>query len=335
MSYELNKTDGTTILQLDDGIVDSVSASIKFVGRNVVNYGEIQNENFLHMLENFANNSAPDFPIRGQLWFDASDATLRLKLYDGVVWRQVPTIEYNSTSTGQTIGDLWFSTTQGQLFVKTGSGHILIGPNSNATTSNKLLNPAKINGVDFDGSYNITITAATPAALTAGNYLSGNPFTGGAPVTWTVDVGTVSEPTPFKVVARNSSGDIWYNEGHGVSSSSKYADLAEKYLADQYYAPGTVVSIGGEREVRASYHGERAIGVVSGNPGYKMNSDLEDGTYIALKGRVPVMITGEVSKGDQLIATGIGKACKGQGPMVFAIALENSNGREIIEALVL
>jgi hypothetical protein len=336
MAYELTRRNGSTLVDLDDGVVDNVSSSIKFVGRNVVNYGEIQNENFLHLLENFSNNSAPAVPLSGQIWFDTASLTLRV--YNGTTWRQIPEVVYSSTATNQTSGDLWYNSSANQLYVKSGSSYTLIGPNSNSSTTNKLLNPARINGVNFDGSADITITAATNSALLAGSYLIGNNFNGSASVTWTVDVGAVDSPTAFKIVARNSDGDIWYNIGHGASTASRYGDLAEKYLSDQEYEVGTVMSIGGEKEVTASKYGDRAIGVVSSNPGYMMNSELENGTYIALKGRVPVKIQGVVKKGEDLIAADNGKAIVSNTLIkskVFAIALEDSNDKEVIEALIL
>jgi hypothetical protein len=117
------------------------------------------------------------------------------------------------------------------------------------------------------------------------------------------------------------------------------ADLAEKYLADAEYEVGTVVMVGGEAEVTASVQGARAIGVVSENPAFMMNSELEGGTYIALKGRVPVKVFGPVTKGDRLIAdnNGCAMALKAVNSDTFAIALETNldNGEKTIEALVL
>jgi len=333
VAYELTRQDGTTLVDLEDGLVDTVSASIKFVGRNVVNYGEIQNENFLHLLENFSNNSAPNAAISGQLWFDSSSLTLRV--YDGSVWRQLPKVAVGTTATNQISGDFWYNNNSNQLYVKSNSGYTLIGPNSNANTSNRLLSPVKINGVDFDGSADITITAATTNSLSAGTYLSGSSFNGASSVTWTVDVGTVNSADPLKVVARDSAGDIWYTVGHGVSTSSRYGDLAEKYLADQDYEVGTVVAIGGEKEITAAWPGSRPLGVVSEKPGYMMNSELENGVYIALKGRVPVKITGSIKKGDEMAAFADGRAGVSLGVKTFAIALEDSNGKDVIEAVIL
>ncbi len=139
------------------------------------------------------------------------------------------------------------------------------------------------------------------------------------------------------IAARNALGDIYARLFQGTATSAQYADLAEKYLADQEYEIGTVVVVGGEKEVTASSWGQRAIGVVSTNPAYMMNSELEGGTYIALKGRVPCKIIGAVKKGDRLIAGNDGAAMVGNvnSNDVFAIALEDNNQSNIIEVLVL
>jgi hypothetical protein len=145
--------------------------------------------------------------------------------------------------------------------------------------------------------------------------------------------------TPYSIAARDASANITANIFNGTATAARYADLAEKYLADQEYETGTVVAVGGDAEVTACSTGQRAIGVVSANPAYMMNSELEGGTYIALKGRVPVKVTGVVNKGDTLIAGENGTAITwlSNSNPVFAVALESSNdaGVKIIEALVL
>ena len=114
--------------------------------------------------------------------------------------------------------------------------------------------------------------------------------------------------------------------------------MAEKYLADAEYDEGTVVAVGGEKEVTASSFGDLAIGVVSLHPAYKMNNTLVGGTYIALKGRVPVKVVGAVKKGDQLVASDNGCAQKAQNSLdIFAVALENNDDTSIklVECVVL
>jgi hypothetical protein len=162
--------------------------------------------------------------------------------------------------------------------------------------------------------------------------------------TWSATVSTQYRTakllaTPYSIAARDASANITANIFNGTATAARYADLAEKYLADQEYETGTVVVIGGDAEVTACTVGKRAIGVVSANPAYMMNSELEGGTYIALKGRVPVKVTGAVNKGDTLIAGDNGTAIAwiSDSNSVFAVALESNDdkGVKVIEALVL
>jgi len=141
------------------------------------------------------------------------------------------------------------------------------------------------------------------------------------------------------IAARDSSGNLTATIFNGTATAARYADLAEKYLADVDYEIGTVVCVGGEKEVTACFRTDKAIGVVSGNPAFMMNSELAGGTYIALKGRVPVRVIGAVNKGEKLVTAdnGCASATTGQTLGVFAIALESNSdeGIKIVEALVL
>jgi hypothetical protein len=143
-------------------------------------------------------------------------------------------------------------------------------------------------------------------------------------------------PIGNTIAARTSGGNLFAILFEGTATSARYADLAEKYLTDKEYEVGTVMVVGGEKEVTASTAGQRAVGVVSGNPAFMMNSELEGGTYVALKGRVPVKVFGRVNKGDELIAGHEGNAVAGSGK-VFAIALEHNDnpGVKLVEAVIL
>ena len=147
--------------------------------------------------------------------------------------------------------------------------------------------------------------------------------------------------TANTIAARTSSGNLVAVLFDGTATAARYADLAEKYLADAEYESGTVVMIGGDAEVTACHNGSRAIGVVSTDPAFMMNKDLEGGIYIALKGRVPCKIMGPVNKGDDLVAykTGTARAAGGDDDIgkTFAVALESSDseGVSVIEVLVL
>jgi hypothetical protein len=93
-----------------------------------------------------------------------------------------------------------------------------------------------------------------------------------------------------------------------VATSALYADIAERYEADSYYEPGTVLVIGGPKEVTICHsHGDiKVAGIVSQNPAYRMNDEAgtdETHPHIALKGRVPCKVIGPVKKGDLLVTS--------------------------------
>ena len=142
----------------------------------------------------------------------------------------------------------------------------------------------------------------------------------------------------------NGSGDIGQSANrfaviYGTSTSARYADLAEKYTTDQEYDPGTVIVIAsaGDAEGTASYTtGQRVLGVVSTNPAFIMNDEL-DGQAIALRGRVPVKVVGPIRKGQPLICNQDGKGVHGDTINSFAISLETNEERSVklVECVIL
>jgi len=503
MSYVINKFNGTAITTIEDGTVDQ-TLDIKLIGKNYAGYGEIQNENFLHMLENFANNAPPPNAIAGQIWFDST--TKKLKFFTGdtpggvKLFKTAGGVEYSANEpSSATEGDLWLDTSVNQLKVRiAGSQWLSVGPQSAGTGTTQLVSrqvkatddslksiiAATVNnevvyviskdfdftlktgdlannGLDGSGFTLIkkgitlaysdsngkstqshrfwgTASAATGLVDSLGNFVPASAFVQSGSSTFTAivrfaDVGyTVGDSNDLAVfiesgvepIIQNTSGpkiifrvqdgattqnvvsinanrlepgsDNTYSLGtsskkwsnvyattftgtatqadtllvgssyrvastaatadtiacrdaagnmtaavfNGTATSARYADLAEKYLADAEYEPGTVVAVGGEAEVTAVKFGDRAIGVVSTAPAYMMNSELEGGTYVALKGRVPCKVVGTVRKGDRLVASNNGCAIAAsfhQHPDVFGIALENNSetGVKTVEVLVL
>lgn len=611
MAYQVDRYNGTFFTSIEDGTVDTTS-DLRFIGKNYAGYGEVQNENFLHLLENFANTSPPPKAITGQLWFDSTPGVRKLKFYDGTKFRTASGAEVSATQpSGLQIGDFWYDSAAKQVYVWTGTDYVLVGPetgpdlatsavvpqtvkdtnNTSRTiakfvssgrtiavvsgspddfTLNTVLNPLNpdspedftlikqgitlinsANGIttsnhrfwgtarnaDFLGgvpaanflqkgsqsfdqevsfkdsgftlgndndlrvrvennenlvfenrigndiTFRITEGGLTPRSILKVRRLSiepgetnqydvgsqtiawrnvyANRFHGGlignvlnlnsadpaTPVvnttlsttvfrgTYQTDDGTViingdskqigytgaslvgtltgdctgssgssatadrltvyspsigfplaedgitplvdksSVPirnsdgdiiarkfigtadksdqllvgtnyrstaltaTANTIAARDEAGDITANLFKGTATAARYADLAEKYLPDAEYDVGTVMVVGGEKEVTASTWGQRAIGVISANPAFMMNKDLEGGVYVALKGRVPVKVVGSVKKGDRLIASnnGCATAAVPHSNDVFAIALESNDdtGVKIIESVIL
>jgi hypothetical protein len=148
-----------------------------------------------------------------------------------------------------------------------------------------------------------------------------------------------TDPAVNTIAARDGAGTISAILFSGVATQANYADLAEKYLADAEYEVGTVLMVGGEKEVTACQIGFRAVGPVSANPAYLMNKDLENGTTVALKGRVPVKVFGPIVKGQHLVAGPDGTAqCAGAGnPDTFGIALESNVDTliKLVECIIL
>lgn len=128
MAYIINKSDGQQLLVLEDGTIDT-TYSIGLVGRNYVGYGEIQNENFVFLLENFSNESPPARPLQGQLWYNSQ--TQLLYVYTGTDWSVVGSAGLSDTPpTNFTAGSLWLRTVDNTLHVRTATGWAFIGPES-------------------------------------------------------------------------------------------------------------------------------------------------------------------------------------------------------------
>mgnify|MGYP003335998519 CR=1 FL=1 len=87
MAYTVNNTQGSVVATVADGTIDSTTTSLTFIGKNYAGYGEIQNENFLKLMENFANSSQPTSPQAGQCWWDTGTTLLKVWLYN---WAPIP-----------------------------------------------------------------------------------------------------------------------------------------------------------------------------------------------------------------------------------------------------
>ncbi len=126
MSYRLNKTDGSLLVDLVDGQLDTTSSDLTLIGRNYSGFGEVLNENFIQLLENFANASAPINPIRGQLWFDTAEN--RLKVYNGSAFTSSGGTTVAENQPNMVAGDLWIDSTKSQLYFFDGVRLQLVGP---------------------------------------------------------------------------------------------------------------------------------------------------------------------------------------------------------------
>ena len=207
-------------------------------------------------------------------------------------------------------------------------------------------------------SYGYSTTVGDITAVTAGSGLTGGATSGGATLNVgagsyivvaanTVGVDATSANTGSKVVARDASGNFSAGVITATATSARYADLAENYVADANYDPGTVLIIGGEHEVSTTEDpgSYKAVGVVSTNPAHLMNSHCEGEhvVAVALRGRIPCKVTGNVNKGDVLITSDLpGHAMVAANPQtlsplqIIGRALETKTDAQpgVIEILV-
>ena len=167
-----------------------------------------------------------------------------------------------------------------------------------------------------------------------------------------VGVTTLTLPDTLDVTAQSirstGSSQIFgsWTLASGATFQATYADLAERYHADNNYASGTVLIVGGTNEVTTtSIHANTAVaGIVSTNPAYTLNAQAGDDTthpYIALKGRVPCKVIGPILKGDLLVTSSVPgyaeRAHTNDHPnAVLGRALEEFGGNDgVIEVMVI
>jgi hypothetical protein len=211
-----------------------------------------------------------------------------------------------------------------------------------------------INGVIY--TYSTALTAWTVATSTGANISANN-------VTATTSINSVLISATGNVVGANIIGTIQtnsiinsgsnatgnigssstrFNTVFATSTSAQYADLAESYLSDADYTPGTVMVFGGINEVTKCMKDQATsvAGVVSTNPAYSMNAGLtgDHVAVVALSGRVPCRVMGPVIKGDIMVGTFDGRARAESNPAAGTIvgkALDSFDGDTgIIEIVV-
>ena len=180
----------------------------------------------------------------------------------------------------------------------------------------------------FAGSYGVTATASSQTVTISTSQdlrSTASPTFAGLTVPSITHSGTSG--TGDIGASGAAFGTVW-----ATATTAKYADLAENYLADADYVPGTVLMIGGSAEVTVATEATtRLAGVVSTDPAYLMNSHLS-GTHVvavALQGRVPVQVTGRIERGDMLVSAGDGLARAEANPAMGTVigkALEAFDG---------
>jgi len=183
-----------------------------------------------------------------------------------------------------------------------------LGSGTGVSTFSASLNP------DANVTYTLGNTTNRWNNVFSQSMLVGNVFAANANVHTVFASGTIL-PTSNTTVNLGSTG-MWFNTFYGVSVQAQYADLAERFETDQPYDPGTVVALGGVKEITAATDelSEDVFGVISTRAAYLMNGAAgSDETHppVAVNGRVPVRVIGRIRKGDRLVSAGNGLARAG------------------------
>ena len=133
MPYTINKTNGLKITVVQDGTIDTGSLDITLVGKNYTGYGEAFNENFVKLLENFANSTQPKKPLAGQLWYDTTNK--RITVYNGAAFKPIGVINNGKqpSQASSNKGDLWWDDASQKLYAFNGTSYVIVGPNISKT----------------------------------------------------------------------------------------------------------------------------------------------------------------------------------------------------------
>lgn len=171
MAYLIYKSDGTVLLTLADGEIDSASTGLDLVGKNVNNYGQYVNNNFIKLLTNFASSAEPDRPHQiGELWYDTSQK--KLKVFNGLEYDPTYGATMSDTQPVTTsTGDLWYDTRDNILKIWDGDNtkYWLVGGTIPARYGKFGVEPPPNDILDnvFDEKENVSVVYSytTPTAL--------------------------------------------------------------------------------------------------------------------------------------------------------------------------
>ena len=225
MAYTIVKSDGTVLVTIPDGTIDTTSTSLGLPGRSFSGYGQAQDTNFVHLTENFAAATPPANPLRGQTWYNTSTNTMLVCPADGEA-NAAAWLALTSTSSGSTttFGNILVSgsATANTLTVANEISSGSISTETLTVTSNANIANATLSGTT-------TISSLTTTSITTGSANTNGNLTG----TWTAS---------GNGVANSVNGTaLWVTGGNLVISGAGSIGIrTDNYM----YANGVSIPIG-------------------------------------------------------------------------------------------
>jgi hypothetical protein len=284
-----------------------------------------------------ASATAPTNNVTGDLWWDTTNN--QLNAYTGSSFVLVgPASGGNAGTTGAVAITTDNGASVPRYITGLYSANVLVATVSQYSTAFSPSTPPSGAGAGFATIYpGVQISSSVSNAVITGTATNSLALGGTAAADFVsqinsndqslrgnLNVGSGSYPNAvlktynIENLSANGAGNIgsasgYFNRVFATSSSALYADVAERFAADEIMEPGTVVELGGDAEITKSRRelSEEVFGVVSTRAAYLMNAGAgDDATHppIAMTGRVPVLVTGAVKKGDRLVSAGEGLA---------------------------
>jgi hypothetical protein len=313
MAYTIDYTNGnkTAITVVNSKI--NTSTDLGLVGQGYNNFGEVIAEDLLHLMEHFANDTAPSKPVEGQIWYDSS--VNALKYFDETIansgnWKPIASMTYQSTApttVGETDGHFWLDSDTGLLHIYYNGSWIAI---SDVVGDTRVIARTRYDTDDATHRTLEFIVAGKIVSITGSDSVSWAPQNSGTNTEYLEDGVTLLNtefPTITQGINLNTADDYFFS---GTATSALYADLAERYSADAVYGYGHVVKIGGVKEITqtTSAYCTDVFGIISDKPAFAMNSGAGPNAthpYVALAGRVPIKVIGTINKGERLVSSDV------------------------------
>lgn len=334
--YTVTLTDGTIFANIATGTINTAS-SVTLIGKNYADYGQMLADNFIRMLENASNTTAPPAPITGQLWWDKTNTLL--KVYSSVAgWKVVGgATASGSQPSPSVVGDLWYDTASQQLKICSVAGNpgtfIVVGANIN--NSGNITFAVAGNTIETVASTGVTVTGilsasgnvtgsnvATTGVVTAtGNITAGNILTGGLVSATGTVTGSSLLGTVVSASGNVTSGNILTGGLVSAAGTVTGSSLLGTVVSASGNVTGGNILTGGLVSAGGNVTGSSLLGSVVSVSGNVTGGNMLTGGRISAAGN----ITGSFFIGDGSQLTGLASGSISNGTSNVRVVSSGGN----------